>query len=108
MFVDYAILQFLVELINDQESKVKIMTGIKAVDELRMKLKGGEDILDLKLVDLDTLICQNDCSGHGYCEQATRTCLCESFWIENFVRRSMMDGKSNCGKFRKIIYDYNN
>ena len=99
MFVDYAILQFLVELINDQESKVKIMTGIKAVDELRMKLKGGEDILDLKLVDLDTLICQNDCSGHGYCEQATRACLCESFWIENFVRRSMMDGKSNCGKF---------
>ena len=50
------------------------------------------------MIELDTLVCQNDCSGHGHCRQDTRSCVCESFWIENFIRRNLMDGKSNCGK----------
>ena len=95
---NYAVLHFLVEL-TDEQGNVKVMPGVKAVNELKMKLRGGADILDLKLLDLDTLICQNDCSGHGTCQQATRTCLCESFWIENFFRKILMDGQSNCGKF---------
>ena len=90
----------MIELKNDQE-EIKILSGIKAVQELKNKLKGGDDIIGLKIADLDTLICQNDCSGHGFCKQETRTCVCESFWIENFVRRSLMDGKSNCGKSLK-------
>ena len=24
------------------------------------------------MVDLDTVVCQNDCSGHGKCQQSTR------------------------------------
>lgn len=99
-FSDLAILHFMIELKNDQE-EIKILSGIKAVQELKNKLKGGDDIIGLKIADLDTLICQNDCSGHGFCKQETRTCVCESFWIENFVRRSLMDGKSNCGKSLK-------
>ncbi len=63
-FADFAILQFFVELTDSKETTV-IMNGVKAVEELKMKLKAGEDILDLKLVDLDTLVCQNECSGHG-------------------------------------------
>ena len=86
----------MIELKNEKE-EIKILPGIKAVHELKNKLRGGDDIIGLKIADLDTLICQNDCSGHGYCKQETRTCVCESFWIENFVRRSLMDGKSNCG-----------
>ena len=88
----------MIELKNEKE-EIKILPGIKAVHELKNKLRGGDDIIGLKIADLDTLICQNDCSGHGYCKQETRTCVCESFWIENFVRRSLMDGKSNCGNF---------
>lgn len=57
-----------------------------------------QDIFDLKVLELDTLECQNPCSGHGKCQQATRVCICEPFWIENFVRRHLMDGKSNCGR----------
>lgn len=94
---DYAILQFIVEL-KDPNGNSKIKPGIKAVEELMYKLRGAGDIIGLKLIELDTLICQNDCSGHGFCKQESRTCVCESFWIENFIRRKMMDGKSNCGK----------
>ena len=94
---DFAILHFHVEL-KDDEGNVKIKSGLKIVEELKSKLKDTDDIIGLKLIDLDTLICQNDCSGHGYCKQDIRSCVCESFWIENFIRRSLMDGKSNCGK----------
>ena len=97
LFSDFAILQFHVEL-KDPEGNIKIKSGLKIVAELKSKLKDTDDIIGLKLIDLDTLICQNDCSGHGKCRQETRSCVCESFWIENFIRRNLMDGKSNCGK----------
>ena len=108
---NYAMLQFHVEILNKmpdpdagKSTVVNIMSGIKIVKELKSKLlKGGDDILGLKLISLETLLCQNDCSGHGYCRQETRTCVCESFWIENFVRRSLMDGKSNCGKYFLMV-----
>ena len=74
------------------------MSGVKVVQELESKLKQGEDILDLKLLELDTMVCQNQCSGHGKCQEATRECICEPFWIENWVRRHLMDGRKNCGK----------
>ena len=51
-----------------------------------------------QILSLDTVVCQNECSGHGTCHQATRSCMCDKFWMENFVRRSLMDGKSNCGE----------
>ena len=92
----------MIELKNEKE-EIKILPGIKAVQELKNKLRGGDDIIGLKIADLDTLICQNDCSGHGYCKQEIRSCVCEPFWIENFVRRSLMDGKSNCGNFHNFF-----
>lgn len=72
------------------------------VKELLRKLKADADLLSLRIVSLDTVVCQNDCSGHGVCNQATRLCECESYWIQNFVRSHLMDGKSNCGEDWKI------
>jgi len=92
---NYAMLQFHVEL-KDAEDNIKIKNGLKIVEELKNKLKDTDDIIGLKMIELDTLVCQNDCSGHGHCRQDTRSCVCESFWIENFIRRNAMDGKSNC------------
>ena len=93
----YAVIQFLVEELQKDGAK-DIMNGTKVVNELNSKLTQGKDILNLELLELDTLVCQNDCSGHGKCDQATRECLCEPFWIENVVRRHLMDGRRNCGK----------
>ena len=93
----YAILHFLMEESLTNGTKV-VVPGVDVVTALEAKLKASQDILDLKVLEMDTLECQNTCSGHGKCQQATRTCICEPFWIENFVRRHLMDGKSNCGK----------
>ena len=94
---DYAMLHFYVE-VKDSDGLWKIQSGLKVINELKGKLKGANEIISMKFLKIDTLVCQNECSGHGYCRQDTRTCVCESFWIENFVRRGLMDGKSNCGK----------
>lgn len=75
-----------------------VASGKKVVKELKSKLKADSDLLSFKFLSLDTLICQNECSGHGKCHQATRTCVCEPFWLENFVRTRLFDGESNCGK----------
>lgn len=64
-----------------------IASGKKVVDQLWKKLKADAELLSLKILSLDTVICQNECSGHGTCHQATRTCICDAFWMENFVRR---------------------
>ena len=38
---NYAILQFMVDLVDSEGKTTKIMPGIKAVDELKLKLKGN-------------------------------------------------------------------
>jgi hypothetical protein len=45
--------------LKDPEGNIKIKSGLKIVAELKSKLKDTDDIIGLKLIDLDTLICQN-------------------------------------------------
>ena len=86
------------EFVTLEEDSETIVSGKEITDDLKRKLEADSDLLSLQILDLDTLVCQNECSGHGTCHQGTRTCLCEPFWIENFVRRQLMDGESNCGE----------
>ena len=44
----------------------------------------------------ETSVCQNDCGGHGVCDEATRECRCQPFWIENVVSRRLFGGRPNC------------
>ncbi|XP_025091552.1 dyslexia-associated protein KIAA0319-like protein [Pomacea canaliculata] len=53
-------------------------------------------ILSYDIILLDTLLCQNNCSGHGHCDQRTKLCLCEAFWMSNFIKASMWQHGSNC------------
>lgn len=64
---------------------------------LRNKLrKQKNDFLIFKARQVDTVICQLNCSGHGDCDSFTRRCVCHAFWMENFVRAQFGDGESNC------------
>uniref|UniRef100_A0A0K2TVX1 Dyslexiaassociated protein KIAA0319like proteinlike [Bombus impatiens] n=1 Tax=Lepeophtheirus salmonis TaxID=72036 RepID=A0A0K2TVX1_LEPSM len=92
---NFVVMHFLMKK-QDKKGKEIILKGVDVLKTLQTKLRTDPDILELKVINLDTLVCQNNCSGHGKCHQATRTCICQPFWIENFVRRQLMDGKSNC------------
>ena len=43
-------------------------------------------------------VCQNSCSGHGYCDSRTKYCVCSTFWIENPFKANFGHKKTNCGK----------
>ncbi|BES87636.1 PKD [Nesidiocoris tenuis] len=71
--------------------------GPWVVSTLKNKLAQDSFLLQLSVVDIRTTVCQNNCSGHGVCNQDTRICYCEAFWMQDLVRKYMGDGESNCG-----------
>lgn len=54
---------------GEGEEKQAVASGKKVVKELAQKLATDSDLLEFKILDLDTLVCQNECSGHGTCHQ---------------------------------------
>jgi len=51
-------------------------------------------------------VCQNNCSGHGQCDQATKRCVCSGFWMENFFLANFGERQSNCGELlRKMPWN---
>ncbi|XP_076032032.1 dyslexia-associated protein KIAA0319-like protein [Oratosquilla oratoria] len=78
-------------------SNGKIVSGPEVASSLRHQLNSdSSQLLDIPVLSVDTVICQNNCSGHGECVQATRECRCHTWWMESFTRRHMGDGVPNC------------
>jgi len=48
-------------------------------------------------------VCQNNCSGHGQCDQATKRCVCSGFWMENFFLANFGERQSNCGELISML-----
>lgn len=60
---------------------VKPLPANDVVQHLREKLKVDAKLLGFSVAKLQTAICQNNCSGHGVCDEQTRRCICEAFWM---------------------------
>ncbi|KAK6629603.1 hypothetical protein RUM43_003420 [Polyplax serrata] len=73
-----------------------VWPGPQVVKLLKQKLQQDSSLLELSMANIQTAVCQNNCSGHGTCDQSTRQCLCEAFWMQNLVREYFGDGDSNC------------
>ena len=90
---------------------VRAVRGALKVDPGRLSLqvitvesygKCAEEVLViLFLTPLFYLVCQNDCSGHGSCDPYSRRCMCEAFWMENWLRVYFGDNQSNCGEWNE-------
>ncbi|CAN8000142.1 unnamed protein product, partial [Ixodes hexagonus] len=70
--------------------------GTAVVSRLKQRLRTHSALLDWDVLYIDTVVCQNACSGHGTCDVYTKRCVCEAFWMEDFVRASLGDRESNC------------
>lgn len=56
------------------------------VHYLRQKLHVDASLLGFSVEKLQTTICQNNCSGHGVCDELTRKCKCEAFWMQDMFK----------------------
>ncbi|KAJ7304393.1 hypothetical protein JRQ81_011948 [Phrynocephalus forsythii] len=61
--------------------------------ELRKQQPG---FLIFRALEINTVTCQLNCSDHGHCNSFTKRCVCDPFWMENFIKVQMGDGESNC------------
>lgn len=48
---------------------------------LKEKFWKDYSILGSSINEIRTVVCQNDCSGHGFCDTQTRACVCDTFWM---------------------------
>ncbi|XP_008555762.1 dyslexia-associated protein KIAA0319-like protein [Microplitis demolitor] len=80
----------------ERKDKKVSMTGREVVDRLKEKFKQDSGLLQLSVTSIDTVICQNNCSGHGVCDEESRRCLCEAFWMQNLIQKYFGNGESNC------------
>ncbi|CAH2221972.1 dyslexia-associated KIAA0319 homolog [Pelobates cultripes] len=96
-----------IQLYTEQSTKVVffvknqpphlVMKGHQVAWKLRNELrKQQSDFLIFKALEIDTFTCQLNCSLHGHCNSFTKLCVCDPFWMENFIRRQFGDGESNC------------
>jgi hypothetical protein len=81
------------------------MNGSQLASQLRVRLYQDIGLLQFPIVTIDTVLCLDDCSGHGVCQDTPdgRECVCSSFWMENFVKKRLGSRERNCGT--KIAYD---
>ncbi|KAL1497900.1 hypothetical protein ABEB36_008782 [Hypothenemus hampei] len=56
------------------------------VQHLRQKLQVDASLLGFSVTKLQTAICQNNCSDHGVCNEVTRECECEVFWMHDMFK----------------------
>ncbi|XP_043915403.1 dyslexia-associated protein KIAA0319-like protein homolog isoform X2 [Protopterus annectens] len=79
------------------EQAHQIFKGQDIASTLQNKLrKQKSDFLIFRALQVDTVTCQLNCSGHGQCDSFTKRCICDPFWMENFFRVQLSDGESNC------------
>lgn len=98
------------------DSKERALESVQVVRKIRSTLKSDLNYLSMQVLALDTLgkccngagrlglsvsfisstVCQNNCSFHGTCDQYTKRCMCEAFWMENLFS-FYFDNQSNCG-----------
>ncbi|XP_050788497.1 dyslexia-associated protein KIAA0319-like protein homolog isoform X1 [Gopherus flavomarginatus] len=61
--------------------------------ELRKQPSG---FLIFRALEINSVTCQLNCSEHGRCDSFTKRCICDPFWMENFIKVQMGEGESNC------------
>ncbi|XP_071142379.1 dyslexia-associated protein KIAA0319-like protein isoform X12 [Mytilus edulis] len=82
---------------DEYRDAVEIRNGMETKKLLSEKLRSaGNQILSYQVINLDTIICQNNCSGHGHCGKKNRNCICDAFWMENFLKTLILHDESNC------------
>ncbi|XP_072466176.1 dyslexia-associated protein KIAA0319-like protein homolog isoform X2 [Notamacropus eugenii] len=79
------------------EPPQQIFKGHDVAAMLKSELRKQQtDFLIFRALEINTVTCQLNCSDHGHCDSFTKRCICDPFWMENFIKVQLRDGESNC------------
>lgn len=81
--------------VEDTQTR-EVVSGEQVEREFKRNLVRDAEILNI--LDIRTVICQNNCSGRGRCDEETRQCICNAFWAVDLFSQWQMGGVSNCGR----------
>nr|CDJ96805.1 dyslexia-associated protein KIAA0319-like [Haemonchus contortus] len=70
---------------------VPISSGVVVKAERAVAILRQETTMlsDFQISTIQTLYCKLNCSGHGKCNDATKLCECDSFWMGNIFAYAM-------------------
>ncbi|XP_057309801.1 dyslexia-associated protein KIAA0319-like protein isoform X2 [Hydractinia symbiolongicarpus] len=74
----------------------RMYDGKYIADLLKQKVGFGGKLFDITMMRVSPYICRNNCSNHGYCDDATKECICDTFWMSNFFKAKFGVKESNC------------
>ncbi len=77
----HVVLVFYVERINKDSGKLSVIPAVEVEKILKEKFWRDFSILGSSIKEIRTVVCQNECSGHGSCDTETLACICETFWM---------------------------
>lgn len=84
---------FYVESVNKDHRE--LWPAPEVVSTLK-KLRSSLDILEIQIAKFEPVVCQNNCSDHGVCDQVSKMCICDGFWMEDFFKSYFGDQETNC------------
>lgn len=81
------------------DEKDGLIDGPGLASQLRSRIYQDVGLMQFPIVSIDTVLCLDDCSGHGVCQDSPegRECLCSAFWMENFLKKRFGNRERNCG-----------
>lgn len=92
--------------VEDTQTRA-VLGGVQIEREFKRNLVRDAEIFGVEIIDVRTVVCQNNCSGRGRCDEETRQCLCDSFWAVDLFSQWQMGGESNCGELEEdSLRDY--
>lgn len=81
------------------------MNGLDVQRILKEKFWKDYSILGSSISEIRTVICQNDCSGHGVCDSETRACICYTFWMPDiFFYYGVTEGNCDWSILYVIVF----
>ena len=85
-------------LIKGKDMRTNLIISPKMIaNHLQTKIKSLRSTLNIKILSVDTYLCLSNCSNHGKCDQTTKHCMCNGYYMENWFK-SIVYHEPNCGK----------
>lgn len=66
-------------------------------NQLQKKIKSLRAASNMNILSIDTYLCLSNCSNHGRCDQKSKHCICQKYYMENWFK-SLVNKEPNCGK----------